>query len=105
MALWLWSLEEPPVSDRGEEEAGQRSSSDLLGQNVGVSGHAKNLHPGIGLMMTKALEQNGAKVYIVGRRKELLEKVANEEAVRPGAHMCSYCRAQGLWQKETSAEN
>lgn len=33
-------------------------------------------------MMAKALEQNGAKVYIVGRRKELLEKVAKEEAVR-----------------------
>lgn len=34
-------------------------------------------------MMVKALEENGAKVYIVGRRKELLEKVAKEEAVRP----------------------
>lgn len=37
---------------------------------------------GIGLMMVKALEENGAKVYIVGRRKEVLEKVAKEEAVR-----------------------
>lgn len=36
---------------------------------------------GIGLMIVKALEQNGAKVYIVGRRKEVLEKVAKEEAV------------------------
>lgn len=34
-------------------------------------------------MIVKALEENGAKVYIVGRRKELLEKVAKEEAVRP----------------------
>jgi NADP-dependent 3-hydroxy acid dehydrogenase YdfG len=33
-------------------------------------------------MMVKALEENNAKVYIVGRRKELLEKVAKEEAVR-----------------------
>lgn len=32
-------------------------------------------------MIVKALEQNGAKVYIVGRRKEVLEKVAKEEAV------------------------
>lgn len=32
-------------------------------------------------MMAKALEQNGAKVYIIGRRKELLEQVAKEEAV------------------------
>lgn len=32
-------------------------------------------------MITKALEQNGAKVYIIGRRKEVLERVAKEEAV------------------------
>lgn len=32
-------------------------------------------------MMVKALESNGAKVYIIGRRKEVLEKVAKEEAV------------------------
>lgn len=32
-------------------------------------------------MMTKALEENGAKVYIIGRRKDVLEKVAKEEAV------------------------
>ncbi|ROV92550.1 hypothetical protein VMCG_08949 [Cytospora schulzeri] len=35
---------------------------------------------GIGLMIVKALEENGAKVYIVGRRKEVLEKVAKEES-------------------------
>ncbi|CAN8096137.1 unnamed protein product [Discula destructiva] len=35
---------------------------------------------GIGLMIVKALEQNGAKVYIIGRRKEVLEKVAKEES-------------------------
>ena len=32
-------------------------------------------------MIVKALEENGAKVYIVGRRQEVLEKVAKEEAV------------------------
>lgn len=32
-------------------------------------------------MIVKALEENGAKVYIVGRRKEVLDKVAKEEAV------------------------
>lgn len=37
---------------------------------------------GIGLMIAKALEENGAKVYIVGRRKEVLESVARKEAVR-----------------------
>ncbi|OTA98768.1 hypothetical protein M426DRAFT_325721 [Hypoxylon sp. CI-4A] len=31
---------------------------------------------GIGLMMTQALESNGAIVYIIGRRKEPLEKAA-----------------------------
>ncbi|CZR58285.1 related to 3-oxoacyl-[acyl-carrier-protein] reductase [Phialocephala subalpina] len=33
---------------------------------------------GIGLMMTKALEENGAKVYIIGRRKESLENAAKQ---------------------------
>ncbi|KAF8882031.1 hypothetical protein CPB84DRAFT_1871598 [Gymnopilus junonius] len=33
---------------------------------------------GIGLMMAKALENNGATVYIVGRRKETLDKAAAE---------------------------
>lgn len=32
-------------------------------------------------MMVKALEENGAKVYVIGRRQEVLEKVAKEEAV------------------------
>lgn len=32
-------------------------------------------------MIVKALEENGAKVYIIGRRKEVLDKVAKEEAV------------------------
>jgi NADP-dependent 3-hydroxy acid dehydrogenase YdfG len=33
-------------------------------------------------MIAKALEENGAKVYIVGRRKDVLENVAKTEAVR-----------------------
>ncbi|RSL50134.1 hypothetical protein CEP54_012094 [Fusarium duplospermum] len=32
---------------------------------------------GIGLMITKVLVQNGAKVYIAGRRKHMLDEVAN----------------------------
>ncbi|KAF8515280.1 short chain dehydrogenase/reductase [Gautieria morchelliformis] len=35
---------------------------------------------GIGLMMATALEKNGATVYIVGRRKEVLEQAAKENA-------------------------
>lgn len=34
-------------------------------------------------MIAKGLEENGAKVYIVGRRKDVLESVAKKEAVRP----------------------
>jgi len=36
---------------------------------------------GIGLMMAKALEANGATVYILGRRYEVLEKAARENSV------------------------
>lgn len=32
-------------------------------------------------MIAKALEENGAQVYIVGRRKDVLESVAKKEAV------------------------
>ncbi|THH05381.1 hypothetical protein EW145_g4838 [Phellinidium pouzarii] len=35
---------------------------------------------GLGLMMATALENNGATVYILGRRLELLEKAAKENA-------------------------
>jgi short-subunit dehydrogenase len=39
-----------------------------------------NISVGIGLMMVKALEENEAKVYIIGRRVKVLEK-ASKEAV------------------------
>lgn len=32
-------------------------------------------------MIVKALEENGAKVYVVGRRKEVIENVAKEHSV------------------------
>ena len=35
---------------------------------------------GIGLMIARGLAANGAKVYIGGRRKDVLETVANEWA-------------------------
>lgn len=34
-------------------------------------------------MMAKALEANGARVYIIGRRAEVLERAAKEHSVRP----------------------
>ncbi|CAG9952442.1 unnamed protein product [Clonostachys rosea f. rosea IK726] len=37
-------------------------------------------HNGVGLMITKALEENGATVFIIGRRKEKLEEAAKTEA-------------------------
>jgi len=33
--------------------------------------------------MAKALEENGAKVYIIGRRKEVLDKAAKEAVRHP----------------------
>jgi len=36
---------------------------------------------GIGLMMAKALEHNGATVYIIGRRLNVLEKAARENSL------------------------
>lgn len=40
---------------------------------------------GIGLMATQALAANGAKVYILGRRKEVLEKAARAHTPENGA--------------------
>jgi len=39
------------------------------------------LSPGIGLMMATALENNGATVYIIGRRPDVLQKAAKEHNV------------------------
>ncbi|KAG6812497.1 hypothetical protein H0H92_002496 [Tricholoma furcatifolium] len=47
---------------------------DVNGLVVVITGGAT----GIGLMMAKALESNGAIVYILGRRLHLLEKASNE---------------------------
>lgn len=39
---------------------------------------------GIGLMIAQALQSNGAKVYITGRREEALEKVVEQYSTGPG---------------------
>ncbi|SCO86250.1 related to NAD(P)H-dependent oxidoreductase [Fusarium oxysporum] len=40
---------------------------------------------GIGLMITQALQSNGAKVYITGRRKEVLEQTQKTYGTGPGS--------------------
>ncbi|ROW14757.1 hypothetical protein VPNG_03813 [Cytospora leucostoma] len=40
---------------------------------------------GIGLMITEALQLNGAKVYIVGRREDVLQKTAKLYGTGPGS--------------------
>lgn len=45
---------------------------------------------GIGLMMAKALENNGATVYILGRRLSILEKAAREHNVCQPSHFTFY---------------
>lgn len=40
---------------------------------------------GIGLMITHGLAANGAKVYITGRRKEVLQKVSDSWTGEKGA--------------------
>jgi NAD(P)-dependent dehydrogenase (short-subunit alcohol dehydrogenase family) len=47
---------------------------DLRGRIALVSGGGT----GIGLMIAQGLAANGAKVYIGGRRKEVLQKAADE---------------------------
>lgn len=54
---------------------------------------------GIGLMIAKALEENGAKVYIVGRRKDVLESVSKKESVR--LDECSYHLLPPDWAYRT----
>lgn len=41
---------------------------------------------GIGLMATQALVENGAKVYIVGRRKEVLDAVVEKYSKSKADH-------------------
>lgn len=49
---------------------------------------------GIGLMITRGLAANGAKVYIGGRRKEVLETVAAELSAQGKGTVIPYVRLE-----------
>ncbi|KAF5370367.1 hypothetical protein D9758_006883 [Tetrapyrgos nigripes] len=55
------------------------SALNLQGKTALVTGGGT----GIGLMIAKELSSNGAKVYITGRRLQVLEKIASETALIP----------------------
>lgn len=47
---------------------------------------------GIGLMIARGLAANGAKVYIGGRRKDVLETVATQWSVHGAGTVIPYAR-------------
>ena len=61
---------------------------DLCGRIALVSGGGT----GIGLMIAEGLAANGAKVYIGGRRKEVLDKVADKWATHDKGAIIPYVR-------------
>ena len=70
-------------SDRGRNRCGSASRS--FHRKICKASHACAYRAGIGLMIATALENNGATVYIVGRRAEALEEAVRERSVRHAA--------------------
>ncbi|CAJ2505267.1 Uu.00g126610.m01.CDS01 [Anthostomella pinea] len=67
----------------GKANNDQLKSSDLFDVSH-VTAIVTGGATGIGLMITQALQSNGAKVYIVGRRKEKLDEVVKRYSTGPG---------------------
>jgi NAD(P)-dependent dehydrogenase (short-subunit alcohol dehydrogenase family) len=65
---------------------------DLRGRIALVSGGGT----GIGLMIAEGLAANGAKVYIGGRRKEVLAKVADEWQAQGKGVIVPYVQPMGF---------
>ncbi|KAM5347191.1 hypothetical protein ACJ41O_010196 [Fusarium nematophilum] len=63
-----------PASGGAKKDFSRESLFDLSGKVALVTGGGS----GIGLMATQALAANGAKVYITGRTKEKLDRVASQ---------------------------
>jgi NAD(P)-dependent dehydrogenase (short-subunit alcohol dehydrogenase family) len=66
---------------------------DLKGRIALVSGGGT----GIGLMIAGGLAANGAKVYIGGRRKEVLQRVADEWATHGKGIIIPYVKSLIEW--------
>lgn len=49
---------------------------------------------GIGLMASQALAANGAKVYIVGRRQDVLENAAKSHSPDQGGEIIPYVNSR-----------
>ncbi|KAM6505901.1 hypothetical protein FSOLCH5_014078 [Fusarium solani] len=59
---------------------------------------------GIGLMIAKVLVQNGAKVYIAGRRKHMLDEVANSLGPNVIPVQCDVTSKSGLQEAASFIE-
>ncbi|KAK8048140.1 hypothetical protein PG994_009870 [Apiospora phragmitis] len=68
--------------------AGQASNQDLRASALFDVSHVTAVvtggATGIGLMITQALQSNGAKVYITGRRQEVLDRTVQMYSTGPG---------------------
>jgi threonine dehydrogenase-like Zn-dependent dehydrogenase len=71
-----------------QKMSSQRSKEDLKTSKLFDVSHLTAVVTGggtsIGLMIAQALQSNGAKVYIVGRREEALDKVVELYSTGPG---------------------